>query len=100
MANRHTHKKLRAEIRARMRATGESYQKARARILSSGVRERPRADLVPISYFGLPATLATIESQGVVVCAVVPSSTLWGHRYPHPFPLPLLRGLLRPRGIQ
>jgi hypothetical protein len=29
MANRHCHKKLRAEIRSRMARTGESYQKAR-----------------------------------------------------------------------
>ena len=30
MANRHAHKKLRAEARARMRTTGESYQAALA----------------------------------------------------------------------
>jgi hypothetical protein len=101
MANRHTHKKLRAEIRARMIATGESYQKARARILSSvAAQDRPRTDLVPVSYFGIPATLATLETHGVAVLAVVPSSTLWGRGYPHPFPLPLLRGLLRTRGVQ
>ena len=36
MANRRAHKKLRTEIRSRMARTGESYQKARARILEQG----------------------------------------------------------------
>jgi hypothetical protein len=101
MANRHTHKKLRAEIRARMQATGESYQRARERVLSRtrslGVA---RTDLVPLSYFGLPGTLATIEMEGVTVFSFVLSSTLWGRGYPHPYPLPLLRGLARTRGVQ
>jgi hypothetical protein len=101
MANRHTHKKLRAEIRARIKATGESYQLARSRILSrppslSGAR----TDLVPFSYFGLPGTLATFELQGVAVVAFLPSSTLWGRGYPHPYPLPLMRSLSGTRGVQ
>jgi hypothetical protein len=101
MANRHTHKKLRAEIRARVQKTGESYQQARARILSRGVAlSVEHAELVPFSYFGLPATLATFELQGMTVAAFVPSSTLWGRGYPHPYLLPLLRRPSGSEGIQ
>jgi hypothetical protein len=101
MANRRTHKKLRAEILARMSATGESYQQARARILSRAAPPNGvRTDLVPVSYFGLPGALATMESNGITVFALIPSSTLWGRGYPHPFPLPLLRSLSRLGGVQ
>lgn len=61
MANRHSHKKLRAEIRARMAASGESYQAARQRILHRRQRKNEPADLVAATYFGLPITVATFE---------------------------------------
>ncbi len=66
MANRHTHKKLRAEIRARMAVTGESHQTALQRIMALRGNDRPPAgpgvpDLIPISYFGVPITLAALE---------------------------------------
>jgi hypothetical protein len=100
MANRHTHKKLRAEIRARMAATGESHQQAHTRIegLRVSVRE-PRTDLVAFSFFGVPATLATLETHGFTVFAVVPSSRLWEKGQLRPFPFPLVRALSRPRGF-
>ncbi len=101
MANRHTHKKLRAEIRARMDRTGESYQRARARVLSPArSAEDARTDLVSFSYFGLPGTLATIEMHGMAFAVMVPSSRLWGHGYPHPFPMAMMRAAMRPRGVQ
>jgi hypothetical protein len=101
MANRHTHKKLRAEIRARMVAAGESYQQARAHVLSRTTSaDGIRTDLVAFSYFGLPGTLATIERSGVAFAVVIPSSQLWGRGYPHPFPMPMVRAALRPRGVQ
>jgi hypothetical protein len=47
MANRSAHKKLRAEIRGRMTATGESYQQAYARVATrQPSANRPRARLV------------------------------------------------------
>ena len=101
MANRHTHKKLRAEIRARIKTTGESYQQARARILShTTLRNAPRVDLVPFSYFGLPGTLASFETEGAAMFAFVPSSRSWRRGYPHSFPLPFLRGVSRRGCIQ
>jgi hypothetical protein len=101
MANRHSHKKLRVQIRARMARTGESYQRARDHLLASERSDTPpRTDLVPFSYFGIPATLATIEDRGLTVFSVLPSSTLWQKGYPHPLPISLLRTALRPRGVQ
>jgi hypothetical protein len=68
MANRHCHRKRRAEIRARMAATGESYQAALARLVSEGSRGTHRLHrsvrapwLLPASYFGVPVTLAVYE---------------------------------------
>jgi hypothetical protein len=102
MANRHSNKKLRAEIRARMESTGETYQQARARILARvRATNEPRTDLVAVSYFGLPGTLATVETAaGEVMFAFIPSSTLWGRGYPDPFPLSFFRGHAVPRGVQ
>jgi hypothetical protein len=101
MANRHAHKKLRAQIRARVQATGETYQQARTRILTPAPSlDDGGTDLIPLSYFGVPGTLATIVFRGVPVFAFVPSSKSWGAGYPHPYPLPLLRGLRAPRGVQ
>jgi hypothetical protein len=96
MANRHTHKKLRAEIRARMAQTGESYQRARARILAPRVSAvGPQTDLVAFSCFGIPATLATIEMHGMAVALLLPSSSLWNHAKPHPSPVPLMLAAMR-----
>jgi hypothetical protein len=89
MANRHAHKKLRAEIRARMRVTGESYQRARARILRSG---RVRAELTVAQHFGRPRTIATIEVYGVALNMVVPRLDA------RDTPLSTLRASL-PRGV-
>jgi hypothetical protein len=66
MANRHSHTKLRAEIRARMASTGESYQTAHRRILalrSSAPRvERTDVpDLIATTYFGMPITVAAYK---------------------------------------
>jgi hypothetical protein len=95
MANRHAHKKLRAAIRARMKSTGESYQKVRACLLASPL---PHVDLVPFTWFGVPVTLATMESNGVAIALLVPSSRLWPRGYP--YPLAPLRAAMRPRGVQ
>lgn len=66
MANRHAHKKLRAEIRARMARTGESYQRAHARILA-----RPRVHLTPFVSHGKEGVIATIDDRGVVLHVLV-----------------------------
>jgi hypothetical protein len=75
MANRHSHKKLRAEARARMARTGESYQQARQRLLapqsSVSVRAFSGFDLLEFSYFGKPAVLASWHSYGVAVAIVL-----------------------------
>jgi hypothetical protein len=77
MANRHSHKKLRAEARARMGRTGESYQQARQRLLAL---QGPRAasaevvsglDLLEFSHFGKPAVLASWHSYGVPIVMVI-----------------------------
>jgi hypothetical protein len=99
MGNRHHHKKLRTEVRARMARTGESYQKALARILderSARVTDGT-VDLVRIEYFGTPAALATFEITGRLACLVVSSP-----HHPRPFPdSPLVALATRgPRTIQ
>ncbi len=99
MANRRAHKKLRSEIRVRMARTGESYQKARARILAQRAA-RSHWELVPFTYFGLPATLAIIEQHGHVLAMCLPSSTLWGRGYPDPLRVSRLWTALRGRGVQ
>jgi hypothetical protein len=99
MANRHAHKKLRAEVRATMAATGESYQQAHARVVTRWVSANaPKTDLVPVSYFGLPLALATIEMHGMSVAVLVPSSKLWRDGYPAQSPIPLMRAAMRSRG--
>jgi hypothetical protein len=78
MGNRHHHKKLRAEVRAAMTVTGESYQQVLCRlrgVRSSAPALEPRIDLIPIQYFGIPATLATFEILGDLSCVA-----LWGSR--------------------
>jgi hypothetical protein len=100
MANRHAHRKLRAEIHARMAATGESYQHARHRVLSRRVQDaaRPAAsavDLVPLIHFGVPMTLATIQDRGIHAFALLAHAPCTaGPRWA----APSLR-LLRPRGV-
>ena len=64
MANRHSHKKLRAMIRARMAVSGESYQAARHRLLQEREERAVRGegvDLVAATYFGVPVTVATFD---------------------------------------
>ena len=68
MANRHTNKKLRAEVRARMAATGESHQTALTRILTGqaaleGGTSTPEdvPDLIPVTYFGIKLTVAVFD---------------------------------------
>jgi hypothetical protein len=75
MGNRHHHKKLRAEVRARMARTGESYQRALARILDerAGAPPAREVDLLAFEYFGVPATLATFEVAGRLACVAVSS---------------------------
>jgi hypothetical protein len=97
MGNRHHDKKLRAEVRAAMAATGERYQQALTRLR----RERrvaplpPRdIDLIPIAYFGIPLTLATFEILGDLSCLVVS-----GSRLPRPFPKSPLFALARRRSM-
>lgn len=105
MANRHAHKKLRAEIRDRMIATGEGYQTARQHILArtrAGTYPRPRfisgenretvaVDLVPLTFFGLPVTLA-IGDAGLF-------STVTVIRHAPPSVAFPLVAWLRPRGV-
>jgi hypothetical protein len=84
MGNRHHHKKLRAQVRARMGRTGESYQQALAQITAE--RSLPRSghssvDLLRIEYFGVTATIATYELAGRLACVVVSSR-------PHHGPFP------------
>jgi hypothetical protein len=99
MANRHSHKKLRAEVRARMAATGESYQQALARIATRPPSATaPRADLVPVSYYGIPLALATIEIRGVAIAVLVPLSPAWRHGEVPQSPVPLMLAAMRSRG--
>ena len=91
MGNRHHHKKLRSEVRARMARTGESYQKALARTLAD---RAPRGmvgsvDLVPIEYFGAKAVLATFEIAGRLAWVAFSSRPRGG-----PFPQNPLLGLV------
>jgi hypothetical protein len=107
MANRHHHKKLRAEVLARMKATGESYQRALASASGGTVtvgamtgRPRRRAatvDLVHFTSFGRPMALATFAGEAVDTFAVfgaaprsADSSSLLS--------LPAMR-FLRPQGL-
>jgi hypothetical protein len=80
MANRHSHKKLRAEIRARMARTGESHQQAREWLTREWLtRARSLApelqltglDVIEFSYFGKPAMLATWCTYGVPIAMMV-----------------------------
>lgn len=93
MANRHSHKKLRAEVLARMAKTGESYQAAWQRVM--GTREQgTRVDLVPFRFFGAPMTLATTEGGVVHSVAVLNATPTLSRSYPLP-----LAALLVPQGV-
>jgi hypothetical protein len=94
MANRHSHKKLRAAVYARMARTGESYQAARQRIVTCPREEGSPVDLVPFWFFGMPMTLATTVGgvvQSIAVLRATPTSS-------RSYPLPLAVWLL-PRGV-
>jgi hypothetical protein len=93
MANRHSHKKLRAEILTRMAQTGESYQVAREHIVRRSTESRTEVDLVPFRFFGVPMTLATAEG-GLVHCVAV----LGRPRSGRSFSLPLT-AWLSPQGV-
>ena len=74
MGNRHHNRKLRAAVRAAMARTGESYQKALARLQSArqvSIALPRDVDLIPIDYFGVPLTLATFELVGALSCVVM-----------------------------
>lgn len=96
MGNRHHHKKLRAEVKAAMAATGASYQQVLARLRAE---QRAAAapvndiDLIPIAYFGLPLTLATFEILGDLSCLVLSGGL------PRPFPKSPLFALARARRV-
>jgi hypothetical protein len=96
MANRHSHKKLRAEIRARMNRTGESYQRARQHILADSPNPVPRldVDLVKFRFFGAPMALATTAGGVVSTTAILDASA----GRDRPWTVPCLTWLL-PRGV-
>jgi hypothetical protein len=71
MANRHSNKRLRAEIKARQAATGESYQAAMQHILARAPR-RFAAGFLQARYFGVALTFATWEQHGVHWTMLVP----------------------------
>lgn len=92
MANRHSHKKLRAEVRARMTTTGESYQTAWAGAVTRS--RHTSMDLVPFRFFGLPMTLATAEGSVLHSVAVLRHAPRSTRSYPLPFAM-----WLRPQGV-
>ena len=63
MANRHSNKQRRAGVRRRMAATGESYQQALAAIRRGTPQPDAGVDLLVVSYFGAPITLAVFEAR-------------------------------------
>jgi hypothetical protein len=96
MGNRHHHKKMRADVRAIMARTGESYQQVlvrlRARAQPRPAAEGHQVDLLPVSYFGLPVTVATFELLGDLSCVVVSA-----HHLARPLPANPLLALARQR---
>jgi hypothetical protein len=102
MANRHSHKKLRLDVRRRMALSGESYQKALREIQQELQRRTFRGssavDLIQAHYFGVPIILATFEARepvGRPVITRVPSAHLGETGLPPP---PFM--MVRPRGVQ
>ena len=103
MANRHAHKKLRAEVLARMAQTGDSYQRVIQHVIarkkySGSARPLPTAvDLVPFVRADVPMTLATFEGpslHGFVLLGRAPRSGGW-QTIPG---VPSIR-FLRPQGV-
>ena len=97
MGNRHHHKRMRADVRAAMAVTGESYQQALSRLRAARRRAAapPRdIDLITIDYFGIPLTLATFEILGDLSCVAMS-----GGRFPQPFPKSPLLALARRRSL-
>lgn len=97
MGNRHHDKKLRADVRAAMAVTGESYQQALLRLrgqLPAAAAPSRDPDLIPIAYFGIPLTLATFEILGDLSCVV-----LSGSRFSRSVPKSPLFALARRRSM-
>jgi hypothetical protein len=94
MANRHSHKKLRAEIRARMAARGETYQEARHRVLAQGRKPRIAVDLVETGCFGLPMILATFDEDATQRAFLISWAlrSVGGWKYPSMLALRVGRG--------
>lgn len=88
MANRHSHKKLQAKIRARMAETGQSYQQARQTLIAlrSSSSAAPQActgfELLEFHYLGKPAVLASWRSYGVPVAIVLSEVVRQPWRFP------------------
>jgi hypothetical protein len=80
-----------------MARTGESYQQALVRLRSGSAQRRPAAearqvDLLSVSYFGLPVTLATFEILDDLSCVVLSGPYLAGPLPDNPlFALPRRR---------
>jgi hypothetical protein len=96
MANRHRHKKLRAEVLARMKATGESYQRALAAVTARPRRRAATVDLVHFTSFGRPMALATFAGDAVDTFAVFGAASR--SAAPSSLSLPAMR-FLRPEGL-
>jgi hypothetical protein len=89
MANRHTNKKVRTQVRLRMSATGETYQQALSRILRVDSDRCSSVDLIAARYFGWPIVLAVFEATepvGHPVVMRVPSARYWGAGVEMPVP--------------
>jgi hypothetical protein len=100
MANRHANKKLRAEILARMRETGESYQTAYARVVARArLPDAARtADLVACTRFGVPMTLITFSGGPLQWFALVGQAPPTASTRVPVAPLSSMTAL-RPRGV-
>jgi hypothetical protein len=101
MANRRANKKLRALTRARMAATGESYQRALSRVRSerAAILEGAAVDLIECRYHGVPMTLATFQDPRLPRLVVMPSFESPQSQSQGGGPLVWMR-FLQPRGVQ
>lgn len=101
MANRRANKKLRALTRARMAATGESYQRALTAVCAKHAppTEAGAVDLIECSYHGAPMTLATFHDPTLPRIVVMPRfgfASSWDHQG-SPF---VWMRFLQARGVQ
>jgi hypothetical protein len=103
MANRRANKKLRALTRARMAATGESYQRALSQLRAQHASVQEKAtgtvavDLIDCDYYGVSVTLATFEDPILPRIVVLPKlHDQWQHQGTH---LVWMR-FLQARGVQ